>query len=1116
MFRDALSPARDKQISQRSETRPSYSITSERTALMVEHSVGDAKQKVGVLGFAANQKEGIPQVAYLRLQDGEIVLADAARLRWLQQNTKFDEIRGSTPNKALVFYKEGKPVGLLMPIRAGVDDPILKSLSQPEKGGPTSATTPESGVSVIPLTNEKDNVQLEELSQPANREASLLSVAPRGEHAQLAERAPANAGAKAEGYSAKHSERLSKAGQADSTTVRNLQDQSKGGETPRGLQQAASGEMVVPSVPPDTSRRVNVRTRIRDLRSQGMSDIGIGTLLKISPETVDSLVPRGPNDPDTILEQAVNLPSTAKQRKGEAGFTANPIDIAKGVGELMRAFPEKLRDLGGGVRLRSREAKAGVRNIGRETLRAIAEAQLNPEFKKVYTGIVTAQEEATGRLYDVRHYLHQAWKPLFKAEQARVAEVVYQGNERGRTYSQPELEKLGLNEREQTAYQRIRQAEDTALDARRDQLLARVDDALTRIKDPDQIASLETLRENITDHYDRLKSEGYVSLQRIGDWAVVARASDGTIHYDHADSATAAQRRAREFRKQGLQVLRVEKTPKLPSANYDYMTPEQFEHLVQESGANPSSPEVQQIRDKVYSNSPSKSYQLKRDFKPGYERTKDSLTRSIIRQGEVYTNTYKNNVGRLRAERALLDANVDEGLMAYSKRFIEDEVAPRPLSMVGKTVVKGRQLIYIKVLAADIGQFYLNAVAQPTQMNWPYFARAEFGLRGPEPEIYFGRGWKLLGQALIKRAPAEFQGLFQRAVKEGVGQAELTRSLAEAEVHGKSKIMHALSFPMQLGERVTRGQALAEAYLVGKEKLKLSGENLYRFMADSTYATQTRMGGGEAPGIIRMGGDANLRRAGYQFHAFSQMYLENFGLNLRSDLKAAMSPRGLMKGQLPLSTARTIAGTVLAAGLKGLPLAGAALIVSKAIFGNDWEKVFSRLMANLPVLRDLALYGVLSGGEPGGSIRMNAPFSDVPNPQQYNPVSPEFDPLPSVPMVQTASDILVKTPRDLYKGDYIRAGEDIAPRALRGPLKAYREQTEELRTRGGHLIASRKALTLKDKLLTIFNVQPAKEVLYYQKQRERAADKAILKTKRMVRRIEGKFSTPEVPQQTSP
>jgi hypothetical protein len=806
-----------------------------------------------------------------------------------------------------------------------------------------------------------------------------------------------------------------------------------------------------------------------------------------------------PADPDAAIQLAQTMPSKVEKSPiNEAGF-ANIGEIVRGAGDLLRGFPDQIRDLAGAVKQRTAEARDTARNVACETLRAVALSQINPEFKKVWTGIITAQEEAAGRLYDVRQYLHDAWKPLLRQEREAVAKVVYQGNEAGRVYSPTELEALGLNERQVTAYQRVRRAVDTALDARCDQIIERLDDAIGRLTDPDQIAALERLKRDVNDHYMQLKSEGYVSLQRIGDYVVVAKAPDGTVHYDHEETARGAQRRAREFRRDGMVILRNEKMENSVPAESRRLSPEEFEQVIQSSGVNPDSPEVQQVRDEIYSRYPSKGYELKRDFTPGYKQTKDSLTASILRQGEVYTNTYKNSLGRLRAERALLDANVDPSLQRYSQRFIENEVNAAPLSAIGRWARRGRSLVYLKTLAGDVGQFYMNAVAQPIQMNYAYFARPEFGLRGAQPEIYFARGWKLAAQAITGRAPTQFQNLFRRAVKEGVGQAELTRSLAETEIHGRSRIMNALSIPMQLGERVTRAQALAESFLVGKEKLKLKGDDLYRYMADSTYATQTRMGAGEAPGAIRMTGEVG--RSVYQFQAFQQMYLENLGLSIRSDMR---------KGVLPVSTARFVAGTIITAGLRGLPLAGTALVVSKAIFGDDWQTVFERLMKDHSILRDLALYGVITGGEAGASERLNAPFSAVP---QVPEVRSEADLMPRIPTASTIADIAIRAPRDLYQGDYYRAAEDVAPKFARGPLRALRYEDEGIRTRTGKSIASRRALTLKDKLLTIFNVQTSKEADYYHKQRMQRANRSVMQIKRMVRRA-GRSIIPAVPTET--
>lgn len=115
------------------------------------------------------------------------------------------------------------------------------------------------------------NESLQPMFHDAHAEQPLLRYVPRDVHAGVAENAPAYAGAASKGQRAQLRQHVPAAGEADAGAVQGLRGASSG-EAPRGLREAARGDVAVSPVSPREARGVEENANARTLRSdQGES-----------------------------------------------------------------------------------------------------------------------------------------------------------------------------------------------------------------------------------------------------------------------------------------------------------------------------------------------------------------------------------------------------------------------------------------------------------------------------------------------------------------------------------------------------------------------------------------------------------------------------------------------------------------------------------------------------------------------------------------------------------------------------------------------------------------------------------------------------------------------------
>jgi hypothetical protein len=767
-----------------------------------------------------------------------------------------------------------------------------------------------------------------------------------------------------------------------------------------------------------------------------------------------------------------------------------------------------------------------------DVLRGVAIAQAYPLAGVVYDVTRMGQRDMNSFEHRNVEDLNNANKIVKSRTQDTVAEVILIGNETQRLFTPAELargdtltNRPALNPEQIEAYNNVYKAEHRSLDHRAQQVLfgyqqraIRLNDNLQALNpnDPNYVNRSNSIKTQILDnaddmtkiltYYNKLKQEGYISLQRKGDWAGFVHdpafpAGDprGKIYRQFESRAEAgkwvkAQEQALGANENLSDVYQINKPENLRAAAKN-LSPAQFESLVDASGANSRSQEVQELRDEVYSRYPSKGYELKRDYVRGYERNWKFVISSVADQTQVYANSFYSRVAGEQAIRALEASglqNVDYKLYTTMQKYIDHEISAPEKSVSGKTFSAIRKGVYLYQLGFDFNQLYLNAIAQPVTQTYSYFARVEHNgirLKGLEPEKYWARASALAGTVLKDHltgstdTPADFQIIRQRLIEEGVLTPEFNKQLLEGEsspdlkskLEGRNKwklYEHWSGVFMRNGEKTTRNHVAAEAYLVGKEKFNLQGEELTNFIVRAVDATQSNPTRAEAPLIFRgKQNQAEVRKLLYQFNAFNWMWMENLALNVREDFKARRIS----------ATSRHLAPVALMGGIAGLPLSGIAAGLYTLITGDDPREKFHKIIHNFPLLEKLALYGMTGNATLSARLTPSIPFLEQIDLKKdvLTQVQDLFT-LEKIPAVATAGQ-LAKGLDDLRKGEYLRGFSEVIPfRPARNILRAVRYAEEGIKNRTGKTLVPE--ISKKEIAGQVLGVAPASQSEYYSDQ----------------------------------
>ena len=353
-------------------------------------------------------------------------------------------------------------------------------------------------------------------------------------------------------------------------------------------------------------------------------------------------------------------------------------------------------------------------------------------------------------------------------------------------------------------------------------------------------------------------------------------------------------------------------------------------------------------------------------------------------------------------------------------------------------------------LGLDPMQFVFNGIFQPLMVTRPYFARPEFKLEGNEVNTYFKRGIETAKELIDGTADKEVQDIYRRTVREGVATEVLSKEVADIEAKETGWLANAsekMSYFTKKGEQWTRSQTIAEAYHIGKEKLNLSGDDLYRFIVDAVSNTQGKAGRGEMPDIFRRFGEPG--RAAYQFQSYTSLYLENAVLSIKRDLA---------EGRLSLPVFRKMMITLgIVGGVNAIPSSGIAQYIYSNATGRDIKEDIKKNLGEVGT--DLLMYGMTMN--PSFSSRIGM-LNRIPKQGEGGFFSNLIE--NNVPAVAEGNQIwdaathsfrtIIPTDEDVKAGGqrmqhFMKAISTFTPKGIRNILKAASMEREGIKVDGG-------------------------------------------------------------------
>jgi hypothetical protein len=638
------------------------------------------------------------------------------------------------------------------------------------------------------------------------------------------------------------------------------------------------------------------------------------------------------------------------------------------------------------------------------------------------------------------------------------------------------------------------------------------------------------------------------------------------IIYVHAKTKGEANNIVRDFKRQGLTNLDVGRVSRFRN-DLNFMrklTPGQLEDFLTASGANRQDPEIANLRKEIYSRYASFSYQIERNLTRGYKVSWKNLLDTMVNQGKTYSSSFYADIGRENALDMLdqsgirqhrvesIDANgnsvrqnfndknaalrykssltnhtdiqlhkPDEVTYNVTKSYIEDETTPSAKNIFNRSAAKARSITYLTQMGLDVSQFFIN-LTQPFILTYPQLSKV--GLPNIKPELILAKAWKEVPQLLnferrlesARRSgvgllpksglPTEMREMFVRALNEDVVKAELTTAYASSQLGAGSlleKVTNVSSVFARAGEHVTRTNAFSAFYHAGISK-GLKGNSLYNFIVQNIKETHGESSYGEAPRVIRMGGEG--ARLFYQFGSFNQMWWENLGTAIKAD-KNSIFGNKLLHG----ATARQLGAMGVFAGIAGLPITAGIRAAIAAMYGRDEEKNIEnnvrKKMENISpeyaeTLKNFAMYGI--SGRKGVSSRLGMRIPIIDSLADIN--AGTVDIMDSIPAYSTISQ-MTNAPRDLLRRQGFRFAEDLSPRAAKNIVRAFRFASEGARERPefgsnrGKVIVPKGRLTNWDIFLQATGVTPTNVTNEYEKKKYKELGTTVEKTKKSLRRF---------------
>lgn len=724
------------------------------------------------------------------------------------------------------------------------------------------------------------------------------------------------------------------------------------------------------------------------------------------------------------------------------------------------------------------------RNLARKFVRATTEAAVNPEFKRVFDVVGDNERASNRRIFEIEDAIHTSREGLTPKEQSRVADLRYRENREEGIFTDSELSKMGYTEKEIRSINLLRDAQGRVIDIAKD---LRLDEWNRYVRELEQKQvglegdKLKAVQKELSDaknqvreienYFQQLKDQGYLTLKRRGKYAVVAEdlskpeGSPERFQYDQAPTMLQQKEIERTFAEQGFKNVKAYEIKKFYEKFREKLSPSELEQLIEDAGVDRYSPEAQKVMSEAKKRFATKSYELPRKYVPGYKRTMENLLKGLVNQAESFNNLYFKKIGREDAMTRLNQLDLekrDPELYGFTRKYIDASFSTPEANTKG--IHAAKKFTYLMQLGLDPMQFVFNGIFQPIMVTRPYFSRAEFNMKPFESDKYFGRAIPKAKEMVQGKAPKELQDIYNRAVKEGVATEVLSKELADIEakeVGVLPTVSNKFAYFTKKGEQWTRSHTIAEAYLVGKEKMNLKGDELYRFIVDAVNNTQGKAGRGEMPELFRGGGE--YRRAAYQFYSYVNLYVENIAQSIRNDIKA---------GKLSIPVTRKILGTLLVVGgANAFPGSGIAQLTYMKLTGSDPKEDLKKIVGAKG--SDYLMYGIT--GSPSFSGRLGI-LNRIPK------ENTELNDLGNyIPAVRQLED-LYQGGKEISRGEYAKGAERFTPRGLRNVSKAIRMSQEGVTVGSGdrkETLQQPSELATPEYLKTVLGISSENVINYY-------------------------------------
>lgn len=797
------------------------------------------------------------------------------------------------------------------------------------------------------------------------------------------------------------------------------------------------------------------RTEIRNAFNSAESK---GAVAAITPEIERALMTGGTPSEKPIVDPKGSLEDRKVLAAADPAAIFNEPDIMAMAKDLEKNAPSLIADAKSIAAQYARRGAPMPAMVGRNIVRAIALAQLNPKFDKIYQEANKADMRRQTQVSTVEMNIDETMKSVTQPELIRVVEHRFREAWELKKYKDEELTALGYSAPEIAAIKRFRQVQSDVLDIRLETLLTELDGKVEAARASYQAANWQAddLRETpaqtrkiketkeyldglldervrLVEHYNELKESGYGTLQRSGKLWMSAEdptkpiGDPGRTFQRAVKSENTRTKIENDWRRQGLVNIQKYEINNVPYEVLSRLTPYELDMWVESSRADPFSPDIQKLYDEVNSRFKASSYKVRRKYVRGFGTTPTDLVAALLHQTNAYANNGFRRLGKPSVQKAFNESGIHQqkeaDLFNFTNNYIEDMFATKPRDLSSKVIHRGMKFTYLMQLGYAMKQWGYNRILQPLMVQSPYFARHEFGLNPAQQVNYFVRSRGLMAEAFKGKANPEYQQYYDRAKLAGQAGGAMSQELSDVMAKEEGAITYGSSWFMREGERGARGHTLAEAYLVGKEKLGYKGEQLFKFMLDSNAMINGRYNVAEVPGIVRRAkGLGDIPRAGYQFQSYSNIVSDNIAVNAIKDWRS-----GKLKQTALLNM--VITWGVLG-GLNVYPTSGFFQKLYTRMTGRDGKDDLDDLLGEF--FADRVMYGIT--GNEGVSSAIGV-WNRISRDEYGDSIEDEIPAYAQVRQIIRGAEYGIK-------GELLRSMENLLPAGFRGIPRAIRYYKE--------------------------------------------------------------------------